>query len=123
MPALLAEFPAWEATLDEGIPLIPGAVLDPDRDTYASAGHLQQALSIPATTALLTDVPAAFHARINDVLLTALAIAVGAWRRERGEASDASVLIDLEGHGREPMAGGIDLCARWVGSPACSRSI
>ena len=41
-PAVLAELPAWEAILDGGAPLIPGAVLDPARDTVASAGHLQR---------------------------------------------------------------------------------
>ncbi len=112
--ALVAELPAWEAILSEGSALIPGTVLDPCRDTYARAEHLQQSLSVEVTTALLTDVAAAFHARINDVLLTALAVAVAAWRGERGESVDAPLLIDLEGHGREPMSGGIDL-SRTVG--------
>ena len=111
---MLAEVPAWEAILDEDRPLIPGLVLDVVRDTYRNAKHLQQAVSVPVTTALLMVVPAAFFARINDVLLTALAVAVATWRRERREASDAPVLIDLEGHGREPMASGIDL-SRTVG--------
>ena len=33
--------------------------------------------------ALLTTVPAAFHGRVNDVLLTALVVAVVGWRRRR----------------------------------------
>ncbi len=36
------------------------------------------------TEPLLTEVPAAFHGRVNDVLLTGLALAVAEWRRERG---------------------------------------
>ena len=108
-PAVLAELPAWEAILDGGMPLIPGAALDPARDTVASAGHLRVDLPARLTAALLAAVPAAFHARINDVLLAALAVAVAAWRRRRGDAGDGAVLVDLEGHGREPMADGIDL--------------
>ncbi|MFD1047001.1 condensation domain-containing protein [Kibdelosporangium lantanae] len=46
----------------------------------------------------LGRVPTAFHAQINDVLLTALALAVTEWRpRPDG------VLIGLEGHGREEV--------------------
>jgi non-ribosomal peptide synthase protein (TIGR01720 family) len=113
-PAMLAELPAWETILDGGMPLIPGAALDPARDTIASASHLNVELPVRLTAALLAAVPAAFHARINDVLLAALAVAVAAWRRGRGSQPDGSVLVALEGHGREPMADGIDL-ARTVG--------
>ena len=71
-------------------------------------------LPVALTAAVLAAVPAAFHARINDVLLAALAIAVAAWRRGRGYEGNGSVLVDVEGHGREPMSGGIDL-SRTVG--------
>ena len=89
-------------------------MLTPARDTVGSASHLSLELPVRLTAALLTAVPAAFHARINDVLLAALAVAVAAWQRGRGAAADGSVLVDLEGHGREPMADGIDL-TRTVG--------
>ncbi|MEU4744125.1 amino acid adenylation domain-containing protein, partial [Actinosynnema sp. NPDC023658] len=57
----------------------------------------------PAVThALLTGVPAAFHARVDDVLLTALALAFAGERDE--------LLLDLEGHGRQEDAfDGVDL--------------
>lgn len=56
--------------------------------------------------------PAAFGAGVNDVLLTALALAVADWR---GSPSGGSVLVDLEGHGREDeLAGDADL-SRTVG--------
>ncbi len=113
-PAVLAELPAWKAILDGGLPMISGALVDPARDTVATARHLRLELPVRLTTALLAAVPAAFHARINDVLLAALALAVAAWRRHRGDQDNASILIDLEGHGREPMSDGIDL-ARTVG--------
>ncbi|MGW2654625.1 amino acid adenylation domain-containing protein [Streptomyces sp. NPDC001478] len=55
----------------------------------------------PATTAaLLGDVPARFHAGVNDVLLTALALALAGWRRDLGQ-DQTFAHIELEGHGRE----------------------
>ena len=61
-----------------------------------------------ATRALLQDVPAAYRTRINDALLTALAQTFAAWTGER------SLLVDLEGHGREAVVEGVDL-SRTVG--------
>ena len=113
-PALLAELPAWEAVLEGGTSLVPGAVLDPTHDNSSSAGHMQIELSASVTSSLLTVVPAAFHAEINDVLLGALAVAIGGWRIQRGHEVGGPVLIDLEGHGREPMSEGVDL-SRTVG--------
>ena len=114
-PALLAELPLWEAIIESGRPLIAGAVLDRVRDSFSSAGRLRVELPAELTSALLTAVPAAFHAGINDVLLGALAVAVAGWRRARGPGgTEGGVMVDLEGHGREPMAEGIDV-SRTVG--------
>ena len=44
-------------------------------DTYASAGHLSAALDAENTRLLLGDVPAAFHAGVQDILLIAYALA------------------------------------------------
>ncbi|WP_280138221.1 non-ribosomal peptide synthetase [Streptomyces sp. TP-A0874] len=66
------------------------------------------------TDALLTRVPAAFHAGVNDVLLTGFALAVADWRRRRGGVGSSGVLVDLEGHGREEFVEGVDL-SRTVG--------
>ena len=66
------------------------------------------------TGPVLTAVPAVFYARINDVLLTALALAVGRWRDERGIAAGSAVLVDLEGHGRHSDDAAMDL-SRTVG--------
>ena len=57
---------------------------------------------------LLQEVPAAFHTRVDDVLLTALAAALGAW------AGDDHVRIDVEGHGREDLFDDLDV-SRTVG--------
>ena len=113
-PAVLAELPYWEHCLDRGSPLLPDAVLEPTRDTVGHAAHLRRELPVALTRALLGAVPTAFHARINDVLLTALAVAVAAWRRGRASGDDGAVLIDLEGHGREVQDPSLDL-SRTVG--------
>jgi non-ribosomal peptide synthase protein (TIGR01720 family) len=86
--------------------------LDLERDTFATARHLTLMLPADVTGPLLTTVPAAFHGRINDVLLTALVVAVTGWRRRHahGKGTSNAVLIDLEGHGREQqLFEGVDL--------------
>ncbi|MFH8369512.1 amino acid adenylation domain-containing protein [Streptomyces sp. NPDC018031] len=52
------------------------------------------------TAALLGEIPAKFHARVNDVLLTALAVTLARWRRDLGQ-DQTFAHIELEGHGRE----------------------
>ncbi|MCP4695787.1 MAG: non-ribosomal peptide synthetase, partial [Gammaproteobacteria bacterium] len=56
-------------------------------------------LTLKETGALLKKAPAAYNTRINDVLLTALALAL----TERAETDHC--LIDLEGHGRVTALG------------------
>ncbi|MFJ9321968.1 non-ribosomal peptide synthetase [Streptomyces globisporus] len=74
----------------------------------------------PATTAaLLGKIPAQFHAGVNDVLLTALAVALARLRRDRGQ-DQTFAHIELEGHGREgrfvaPAAGFEPELSRTVG--------
>ncbi|OQD53808.1 hypothetical protein BM536_026515 [Streptomyces phaeoluteigriseus] len=108
-----AEGELWRRTLAAPDPLLGGRPLDPARDTHATARTLRRTLDTEATRAVLTEVPAAFHAEINDVLVTAYALAVADWRR-RTRDDAAAVLIEMEGHGREEIADGIDL-GRTVG--------
>ncbi|POM23361.1 Dimodular nonribosomal peptide synthase [Actinomadura rubteroloni] len=108
-PARAAELPLWAEIEAAPDPLLAARPLDPARDTFATARHLTVELPADVTGPLLTDVPAAFHGRANDVLLTALALAVAAWRRDRGTGDDTPVLLDLEGHGREEIVPGADL--------------
>ncbi|MCP2253723.1 non-ribosomal peptide synthase domain TIGR01720/amino acid adenylation domain-containing protein [Prauserella aidingensis] len=88
--------------------------LDPARDTLDRAEAVTVEVPIEETTELLTSVPAAFHASVNDVLLTALSVALGQWRRRWNPNADTSVLITVEGHGREQIAAGVDL-SRTIG--------
>ncbi|NKZ06030.1 non-ribosomal peptide synthetase [Actinomadura latina] len=108
-PARTAELPLWEDVLATPDPVLGARPLDPAADTFGTARHLTLDLPADVTEPLLTEVPAAFHGRVNDVLLTGLALAVAEWRRERGTSDETAVLIDLEGHGREEIVPGVDL--------------
>jgi non-ribosomal peptide synthase protein (TIGR01720 family) len=113
-PRQLEQLSFWQATLDGDDPMLGRRGLDPVRDTLGSAAIVHAGLPVAATTALLTTVPAAFHAGVDDLLLTALAVAVGRWRQRRGRGGGSQVLVDLEGHGREEILGRTDL-SRTVG--------
>ncbi|MEO8564694.1 MAG: condensation domain-containing protein, partial [bacterium] len=67
-------------------------------------------LTADETRDLLQRVPVAYGTQINDVLLAALGGALGDWMN----AGAGHVLVDLEGHGREDVGGGLDL-SRTVG--------
>ncbi|MFB4309160.1 amino acid adenylation domain-containing protein [Actinomadura sp. GTD37] len=82
--------------------------LDPRVDIAARARSVTLDLPADVTGPLLTDVPASFHGRANDVLLTGLALAVAQWRRHRG-GRGTGVLVDIEGHGREDVVLGADV--------------
>jgi len=73
-----------------------------------SAEEIVLEMSEAATAALLTSAPLAYRARINDLLLAALALAVGEW------SGNSTVLLDLETHGREEVIPDIDI-SRTVG--------
>ncbi|GAA1797257.1 amino acid adenylation domain-containing protein [Actinomadura chokoriensis] len=112
-----AELALWTEMLRTEDPLLGARALDPARDTRGTAGSLTLELDEATTSALLTGVPAAFHGRVNDVLLAGLALAVTEWRRRRGVPTrDAAVLVDVEGHGREELGHGAELdLSRTVG--------
>ncbi|MEH1164048.1 amino acid adenylation domain-containing protein [Micromonospora sp. CPCC 205539] len=98
-PDRIAELPHWTGQLVGPDPGFGKRSLDPVGD-LATVRRLTLRLPAGHTAALLTSVPAAFHAGVNDVLLTALALAVTDWRRRR-QIDTPPVLVALEGHGRE----------------------
>lgn len=77
-------------------------------NTVDSACTVQITLSHEETSALLHDISSAYHTQISDVLLTALALALKPW------IGASTILIDMEGHGREELSADIDL-SRTVG--------
>jgi non-ribosomal peptide synthase protein (TIGR01720 family) len=91
-PTVAHELPLWTEILQEPDLRLGSRPLD---DTAGTAKTLT--MSVPVD---LSGVQAAFHAGMNDVLLTALALAVASWR-----GSDGPVLVDLEGHGRDELPG------------------
>ncbi|MFC6021706.1 condensation domain-containing protein [Plantactinospora solaniradicis] len=106
-PDLVAELPDWERILAPGEPPPGGRPLDPRRDTTSTLRRVTAALPYGVSGELLTRVPDAFHAETGDVLLIALAAAAAEWRATRGDGA-GPVLVDVERHGREPLAGDVD---------------
>ena len=68
-----------------------------------TAGTVSVPLDLEDTDALLHEVPKAYHTQIHEVLLTSLVLAFQHWTGE------SSLLIDLEGHGREEIFDDVDL--------------
>ena len=128
LPATGTSFARWASLLAEqarGLAVVeqaevwrqvlaaPAALpaVQPALDTYATAGHLSLEMDVETTRMLLGEVPAAFHAGVNDILLIAFGLAVA----EFLGSGDAPIGIDVEGHGRnEELAPGVDL-SRTVG--------
>jgi non-ribosomal peptide synthase protein (TIGR01720 family) len=77
-------------------------------NSEASARTVSVALDRAETRALLQEVPQAYNTQINDVLLSALALALASW------IGHSTVRINLEGHGREELFDGTDV-SRTVG--------
>jgi amino acid adenylation domain-containing protein/non-ribosomal peptide synthase protein (TIGR01720 family) len=113
-PKRVKELSFWTDTLKDAPELVPGHQLVPGRDTVGTASQIALTLPPKVTAPLLNRVAAAFHARINDVLLTGLVLSVLKWRRQSHLGDATSVLIDMEGHGREEIFNGTDL-SRTVG--------
>ena len=106
-PALAAELDHWLALAghpDGRLP-IDGAG---GGNTAGSAESVELALGPEETAALLQEVPQAHRTRVQEVLLAALALAAPAWTGVR------ALRVDLEGHGREELAPGLDL-SRTIG--------
>ncbi|MFD1147578.1 amino acid adenylation domain-containing protein [Saccharothrix hoggarensis] len=114
-----AEVGMWAELQDEYDPLLGDRPLDPTTDTMGTVRFVTDTLPADLTAPLLTTLPGAYQAGVNDVLLTALALAVTRWRAARDEDEDddtTAVMVDLEGHGREEASVGapVDL-SRTVG--------
>ncbi|MEU6578108.1 amino acid adenylation domain-containing protein [Streptomyces sp. NPDC046805] len=77
-------------------------------NTVGDAACVTADLSAADTKALLHEAPSAYRTRVEDLLLTALALAVGDWQ------GTGSVTLDLERHGRDHPLDGVDL-SRTVG--------
>ena len=104
--ALASEAPLW---LDEARSLVQPLPMDSSgENTYASAATVSVSLDADETRLLLQEVPAAWRAHINDVLLTALVQSFSDW------TGQPRLLVNLEGHGREDLFPDVDL-SRTIG--------
>jgi amino acid adenylation domain-containing protein/non-ribosomal peptide synthase protein (TIGR01720 family) len=116
--ALLAEHAHAAAVVDQAerwrqVAATPAALpaVQPAVDTHVSAGHLSASLDVETTRLLLGEVPAAFNAGVQDILLIGFALAVA----QLADNPGAPIGIDVEGHGRhEDLVGDVDL-SRTVG--------
>ncbi|SFP65529.1 non-ribosomal peptide synthetase [Amycolatopsis rubida] len=98
------ELPYWRAALADA-PVQPGlGEPDPKLDRVGTAKRIRRVLPAGQTEPLLTTVPAAYRAGVQDVLLTALALAAA----KRGPRE---LVVQLEGHGRTELLDGADLSA------------
>nr|WP_098479745.1 non-ribosomal peptide synthetase [Pseudomonas poae] len=106
-PALQEELRFWKAQLQ-------GVDADLPCDNPQGGLHNSLALSVGThldqsyTRRLLQEAPAAYRTQINDLLLTALSRVITRW------TGGESLLVKLEGHGREDLFEDVDL-TRTVG--------
>ncbi len=104
---MLEELAFWEKQKSSDETPLP--LDDPGGDrNEASAETWTVLFTEKETEALLREAPAAYHTQVNDVLLAALVQTFHHWTGRN------HLLLDVEGHGREPFVPGTDL-SRTVG--------
>jgi amino acid adenylation domain-containing protein/non-ribosomal peptide synthase protein (TIGR01720 family) len=106
-PTLKQELNNWLTQLGKRVSLLPVDYAG-CKNTVAEARTVSVSLSQQETQALLQDVHQAYHTQIIDVLLTGLVQAFAEWTGEN------SLLLELEGHGREDIFSDMNL-SRTVG--------
>ncbi|MEI8703608.1 amino acid adenylation domain-containing protein [Pseudoalteromonas sp. B62] len=99
---LVAERADWLAQLNIEVPalLVDHQVED---NRHSTTQKITVKLDQSHTQALLTGCHQAYHTEINDLLLSALFIAMSRW------TGQDKVRVDLEGHGREALSNKLDL--------------
>ncbi|WP_371640192.1 condensation domain-containing protein [Streptomyces virginiae] len=107
----------WAAALCEAPQPLAGVRAPGGLDPESPENTLTLTLGPDVTGPLLTTAPGLVNGTVNDVLLTALALAVLGRRGADGQGAgdeEGAVLVDVEGHGREDVVDGTDL-SRTVG--------
>ncbi|MFF5858750.1 non-ribosomal peptide synthase/polyketide synthase [Streptomyces sp. NPDC012751] len=103
--ALDADLPYWRGTGTAPAELPAGR---PGPNTHGTAATLTVTLDPETTAALLREVPETYRTQVNDVLLSALGRTLARW------CGRDTVLLGVEGHGREELFADVDL-SRTVG--------
>ncbi|WP_248796631.1 non-ribosomal peptide synthetase [Pseudomonas sp. MWU13-2105] len=104
---LLAERDYWLRTLADDLQALP-LELASGQVPAGEAAHASSRLDKTLTRQLLKVAPTAYRTQVNDLLLAALARVLCDW------SGHPSVLVQLEGHGREDLFDELDL-SRTVG--------
>jgi non-ribosomal peptide synthase protein (TIGR01720 family) len=91
----------WLSSVD-GTAVLPQDVPDGD-NTYGSKNTVSVSLTASETQLLLDEARKAWNATVSDLLLTAATEAFSKWSQH------STLLIELEGHGREEFIEGIDV--------------
>jgi amino acid adenylation domain-containing protein/non-ribosomal peptide synthase protein (TIGR01720 family) len=105
--ASAGELGYWRETAQISVPPLPvdfptGGNLNGDEATITFE------LTAEETTDLLQTLPSVYHSQIDEALLSALARALAGW------TGSSRLRLELEGHGREPLFGDVDV-SRTVG--------
>ena len=87
------QLPYWQ-NIEDSLNSLP-TDFDKGPCTGEDVHTLAVSLTQEETTSLLQTVPKAYRTQINDILLTALTLAIGDWTQ------NYTLSLDLEGHGRE----------------------
>ncbi|WP_411860638.1 amino acid adenylation domain-containing protein [Paenibacillus polymyxa] len=106
-PEMTKERAYWQAMEQIAVPAVPKD-LDVDVTTQQDSESLFVRLTPEETELLLKRVHRAYNTEMNDILVTALGIAIRKW------TGHERVRINLEGHGRESIGTDIDI-TRTVG--------
>ncbi|MEV8378888.1 amino acid adenylation domain-containing protein [Kribbella sp. NPDC056861] len=107
-PARVAELAQWQGMLEQPATAVGTRPLDPTIDLTSTARTLRVEVPAGLSSDLLDKVTAAYRCGVDEVLLTALVLAL----RAKGGSSrtNAAPVVRLEGHGREEsLAPGADL--------------
>ncbi len=109
-PEAAEEIPYWagKAAVGAGRSVPQDAPGDPAANTHGASRTTSVALSAQTTRELLRSAGSAGRATAQEVLLTALGRTLAKWTGEQ------RVVVDVEGHGREPRWDDVDL-SRTVG--------
>lgn len=110
-PARIAELPYWVGVLSGGDGLCK---LGNENDSSVLAWRAPFRSAFSVKGLLTKSAIARFQAGMEEILLTALVLAVLHWRIESGNPGETELLVDLERHGREQIVNDIDL-SRTIG--------
>ncbi|NBM15846.1 non-ribosomal peptide synthetase [Streptomyces sp. GC420] len=121
-PSTAAALPRWREVLAPADPFLTASpapltdrVPDPIRDTAATVRTLTVNLPAEVVRPLLADAAAALHTGPGELMLAALALAAHRGQERAGGPAPASLLVDLEGHGRDADPTGAFDVSRTVG--------